>query len=89
MSLLMVSLERNLRPFGEARGSNFDIISEGKLVDNEDLKKELRKEPEKEKPSLIVVNPSYSLFKMEVKVNINPYQGEIDILKLNHWLQQL
>jgi hypothetical protein len=26
---------------------------------------------------------------MEVKVDINPYQGEIDALKLNHWLQQL
>jgi hypothetical protein len=23
------------------------------------------------------------------KVDINPYQGEIDALKLNHWLQQL
>jgi hypothetical protein len=26
---------------------------------------------------------------MEGKVKINPYQGEIDALKLNHWLQQL
>ena len=26
---------------------------------------------------------------METKVNIKPYQGEIDALKLNHWLQQL
>jgi hypothetical protein len=26
---------------------------------------------------------------MEEKVNINPYQGEIDGLKLNHWLQKL
>jgi hypothetical protein len=27
---------------------------------------------------------------MEVKVDINPYQlGDIDALKLNHWLQQL
>jgi hypothetical protein len=26
---------------------------------------------------------------MEEKVEINPYQGEIDALKLNHWLQQL
>jgi hypothetical protein len=23
------------------------------------------------------------------KVDINPYQSEIDALKLNHWLQQL
>jgi hypothetical protein len=26
---------------------------------------------------------------MEAKVEINPYQCEIDELKLNHWLQQL
>jgi hypothetical protein len=26
---------------------------------------------------------------MEVKVIINPYQGEINALKLNHWLKQL
>jgi hypothetical protein len=26
---------------------------------------------------------------MELKVDINPYQGEIDALKMNHWLQQL
>jgi hypothetical protein len=35
------------------------------------------------------VNPSQSLFKMEAKVNIKPYQGEINALKLNHWWQQL
>lgn len=26
---------------------------------------------------------------MEEHVDIKPYQGEIDTLKLNHWLQQL
>jgi hypothetical protein len=26
---------------------------------------------------------------MEAKVEINPYQGEINALKLNHWLQQI
>ena len=26
---------------------------------------------------------------MEVKVDIKPYEGEIDTLKLNHWPQQL
>jgi hypothetical protein len=26
---------------------------------------------------------------MEAKVDINPYQGDIDALKLKHWLQQL
>jgi hypothetical protein len=36
------------------------------------------------------MNPSQSLFNMEVEVDINPYQGDsIDALKLNHWLQQL
>jgi hypothetical protein len=51
--------------------------------------KESWKESEKEQSSSSVMNPSQSLFKMEVKVDINPYQGEIDALKLNHWLQQL
>jgi hypothetical protein len=49
----------------------------------------LWKEPEKEKLSSSVVNPSLSLFKMEEKVYIKTYQGEIDALKMNHWLQQL
>jgi hypothetical protein len=26
---------------------------------------------------------------MEAKVDIKPYQGEIDIVKLNQWLEQL
>jgi hypothetical protein len=26
---------------------------------------------------------------MEEKVDINPYKGEIDALKMNHWLQKL
>jgi len=26
---------------------------------------------------------------MEEKVDLNPYQGEIDVVKLNHWLQQV
>jgi hypothetical protein len=26
---------------------------------------------------------------MEVKVDIKSYQSEIDVVKLNHWLQQL
>jgi hypothetical protein len=39
--------------------------------------------------SLGVVNPFESLFKMEEKVDINPYQGEIDALKLNIFFQQL
>jgi hypothetical protein len=38
---------------------------------------------------LNVVNPSQSLLNMEAKVDINPYQSDIDALKLNHWLKQL
>jgi hypothetical protein len=26
---------------------------------------------------------------MEEKVDNNPYQGDIDVVKLNHWLQEL
>jgi hypothetical protein len=32
---------------------------------------------------------SQSIFKMDAKVDIKPYQGEIDVINLNHWLQQL
>ena len=32
---------------------------------------------------------SQSLLEMEAKVDIKSYQGEIDALKLNNWLQQL
>jgi hypothetical protein len=49
--------------------------------------KESLKEPEKEFLSSSGINPSHSLFKMEMKVDINPYQGNINALKLNHWLQ--
>jgi hypothetical protein len=63
--------------------------SEGKSKDNEDPEKESQKELGKEQPTSSVVNPSQSLFKMEAKVDIKPYQGEINSLKLNHSLQQL
>lgn len=43
----------------------------------------------KEKLSTSVVKRSQYLFKMEVKVDIKPYQSEIDDFKLNHWFQQL
>jgi hypothetical protein len=60
--------------------------SKRKLRENEYLE---RKEPKKEKPTSSAITPSQYLFKMKVKEGINPYQGEIDALKLNHWLQQL
>jgi hypothetical protein len=56
----------------------------GNRGDNEDPEKESRKEPKKEQSSSSTINPSQSLFKMEEKVDIKPYQGEIDALKLNH-----
>jgi hypothetical protein len=89
MSLLMVALASKFRPFREVGGLNSEIRSDGKLGDNEDPEKESWKEPKKEKLSSSTINPSQYLFNMEEKVDINPYQGEIDALKLNHWLQQL
>jgi hypothetical protein len=77
MTLCMVALSNKLIPFEEVRGSNSKIRSEGKLRDNEDQEKELRKETEKENPSSSAITPSWSLFKMEVKVDIKPYQGDI------------
>jgi hypothetical protein len=43
---------------------------------NEDPEKESRKEPGKEKPSSSGITPFHSLFRMEVKVDIKPCQGE-------------
>jgi hypothetical protein len=60
-----------------------------KSGDQENLGKELWKELEKEQSRLSVINSSQSLLNMEAKVDINPYQGDIDSLKLNHWLKQL
>ena len=59
------------------------------MEDQQDSIKELWKESEKEDPISSVISPSQSVFNMEVKVDINPYQVDIDALKLNHWLQQL
>jgi hypothetical protein len=89
MSLLMVAPTGKFKTIREVGGSNFEIILEGKSSDNEYPKKESRKESEKEKSSSSTINPSHSLFNMEEKLDTNPYQGEIDALKPNHWLQQL
>jgi hypothetical protein len=32
---------------------------------------------------------SHDLFKVEMKVKINPYEGEVDVNKFNHWLQHI
>ena len=66
-----------------------EIGSEGKSRDGEDRENEFRKELEKEKQSSNVITHSQYLFKMEVKVDIKPYQGEINAIQLNNWLQQL
>jgi hypothetical protein len=89
IALLMVDLEINIKPFKEVGYSNSEIGSEGKLRDNEDLEKESRKDPKKEKPSSSENSPSQSLFKMEEKVDIKPCQCDIDVVNLNHWLEQL
>jgi hypothetical protein len=89
MTLLMVALTNKLGLFREVGSSKLEIRSEGKPRDNEDPKKESRKELEKEQPSSSVVTLAQFLFKMEVKVDIKPYLGEINAIKLNHWLQQL
>jgi len=52
-------------------------------------KKSQKKDLEKDKPSSNANTPSQPLFKMEVKVDIKPYQGEIDATKFNHLLEQL
>jgi hypothetical protein len=52
-------------------------------------KNKLKNELEKEKLSSSVITPSQPLFKMEVKVDIKPYKGRIDVVKLNYWLQWL
>jgi hypothetical protein len=45
-----------------------------------------KKELEKEQPISSAITPQ-PIFKMEVKVDIKPYQGDIDVVKFNHWLQ--
>ena len=54
--------------------------------DSEDPKKQLKKELKKEQPSYNVITPSQPLFKMDEKVDIKQYQGDIDVVKLNHQL---
>jgi hypothetical protein len=89
MPLLMVGLAINIGMFGEVGGSNSNIRSHEKSGDNKYLENNLREELEKEKLSSNTINPSQYLFNMEEKVYINTYKGDIDALKLNHWLQQL
>jgi hypothetical protein len=56
--------------------------SKGKCGDKEEHEKELKKE----RPTLRNTS-SQSLFKVEAKVDIKPYQGEIYVIELNQWFQ--
>jgi len=85
----MVTLRNNLGIFGEDGGSNVEDKSEGGSRDREEIENQPKKEPEKNQPSSSVVNQSQPQFKMEEKVDIKSSHDKFDILKLNHWLQQL
>jgi hypothetical protein len=76
----MVALEKRFGPFGEVGVSNLEHGLDDKSRDNKYLEKELQKEIEKEKQSSSVINSSQSLFKMEAKVDMRPYQGDIDVI---------
>jgi hypothetical protein len=89
MTILMEALENKFKPFGECGISNSEARSNKKSRDNEDLENELEKEQEKERPSFSAITSSQSLFKVEAEVDIKSYQGEIDAIKLNQWLQPL
>ena len=86
MSIAMATLEREFGPFGDFGGSNSNFGLEGKIEDKSDPEKEPTKEPDIELLSYGTNIPSQSLFNIEAKVDIKLYQGEIDTLKLNHWL---
>lgn len=87
VNIFMAALRNKLGIFGEEGGSNAKEKSEGGSGDQEDADNQVKKEPRKDQPSLSAMNQS--LFKVEAKVDIKPYHGEIDAPKLNHWLQQL
>jgi hypothetical protein len=89
MKILMETLERNFGPFKEFGSSNSKHGSDEKYGDNKDPKKESKKESKKERPSSNSITSSPSLFKVKAKVDIKSYQGEIDVVELNQWLQQL
>lgn len=86
VSLFMKILTNKLRLFGDG-GSNTKACLERKLGNQEEPKES--KNPEKEQMSFSAMNHSKSLLKREEKVYIKPYQGDINALKLNHWLQDL
>jgi hypothetical protein len=87
MALLMATLENKFEPFRDVGGFNSEVGSDEKSGDIKDPKKDSKKDPENENPSSSTITPLQTLFEMKVKVDIKPYQGEINTIKLNHWLQ--
>jgi hypothetical protein len=83
MEILMVSLESKFKPLNEFHSSNLYVGFERKFGDKE----EHEKEPEKGR-SISNITSSLSMVKVEAKVDIKPYQHEIDVTKMNQWLQQ-
>jgi hypothetical protein len=82
MSLLTISLGNKFGPFRELDGSNSKVGLDEKPRYSEDLENELRKEHDKEKPSSISITPSQPLLKMEEKVDIKPYQDDINVVQV-------
>jgi hypothetical protein len=79
MVIPMETLKRKFRPFREIGSSNLEASSNEKFKDK-DPEKIVGREPKKERPSFSITS-FQSLFKAEVKVDIKPYQGEIDVVK--------
>jgi hypothetical protein len=73
-AILVAALESKFRPFREFGSSSG--------------KSGVKEEPKRERPSSNITSFG-SLFEEEAKVDIKPYQGEIDFVKMNQSLQQL
>jgi hypothetical protein len=74
MALLMAVLESKLGPFAQQHS----------VFKNKEMKEDLKLE------KVSSSSTSYqSSFKLEAKVDIKPYEGEVNTIKPNHRLQQL
>jgi len=80
MTILIAMLEHKFGCFGELGSSNSKASLNRKFGENK--AQESKKDPKKERPNSNAITSSQSLFKMDVKVDIKPYQREIDV-KLN------
>ncbi len=87
INILMDAFNNRMGIFEEYGGSNaVDKSEQGSKYWGE-KKNHSKKEPKKDQPILSHVNQS--LFKIEEKIILKLYHGEIDALKFNHWLQQM